>query len=180
MWGAIFAVFGAIGLSLALAFVGSWIGGDAAEAGFYAGLLIGMPALLLLLPVLIVAVVVDYAGRRAYPAEEIVASWDVRIDGGVHTVSLPGSASKPDRVWVDGALLPVAWAPDGEWGAHGAFNARTFNGRLALGYSRLEVIGDIGVAALGGGPVIPTSRFALAVDGATVEEVAVRDGERRS
>ena len=99
MWAAIGTVFGAIGLSFALAFVASWIGGDAAGAAYVVGMLVGLPAFLLLLPVLILAVIVDYAGRRTYPGKPIIASWDVRLDGEVHVVSLPvGSASSADHV----------------------------------------------------------------------------------
>ena len=110
---AIGTVLGAIGLSFVLAFVASWIGGDAEGVAYVVGMLVGLPAFLLLLPVLILAAGLDYAGRRAYPGKPIVASWDVRLDGEAHVVSLPvGSASSPDHVWVDGARMPLEWTQD--------------------------------------------------------------------
>jgi hypothetical protein len=174
MWAAVWTVGGAIGLSFAFAFVASWIGGDALDASYAVGMLIGMPALLLLLPVLILAVVVDHAGRRTYPGTPIVASWDVRLDGEIHVVSLPqASVASPDHVWVDGALIPVAWTPTGVWSARAALDGGTFSGTL----SRANKAVDLASSVLG---AFPKPRYTLQVEGAAVEAVPVTDGERRS
>jgi hypothetical protein len=182
MWVAIWTLGGAIGLSFALAFVASWIGGDdALGAAYVVGMLIGLPAVLLLLPVLILAVVVDYAGRRADPSIPITASWDVRLDGEVHVVSLPESFSSPDDVWVDGVLIPLLWTPTGEWTARAPLDGGTFKGTLSVGYSAREFAAETGLAAvLGGGSILPTLRYVLQVEGATVEAIPVSEGERRS
>jgi hypothetical protein len=159
MWVTIGTVCGAIGLSFALPIVASWIGIDAEEAGYFLGMLVGLPAFLLLLPVLILAVVVDLAGRRAYPGMPIVASWDVRLAGEVHVVSLPEwDPSWPDYAWVDGALIPLVWTPTGEWTARAALDGGTFNGTLSVGWWRCT----------------------LQIKRAAVEAVPVADGERRS
>ncbi len=182
MWVAIGTVAGAIGLSFALAFVASWIGGDALGAAYFVGMLIGLPAFLLLLPVLILAVVVDYAGRRTYPGMPIVASWDVHLDGEVHVVSLPASSgSSPDHVWVDGALVPLAWTPTGDWTGRAALDGGTFKGMLGVGYEARRLAAEMVLSTvLGGHAVVPVPRYTLKVKGAIVEAVPVADGERRS
>jgi hypothetical protein len=158
------------------------IGVDAAEAGFFVGVLIAIPAFLLLLPVLILAVVVDLAGRRTYPGTPIVASWDVRLDGEDHVVSLPASrTSSPDHVWVDGVRIPLAWTPTGATTARGALDGGTFKGTLRLGYDPREFAALLAVSAvLGASAGGPGARCALQVEGATVEAIQVADGERRS
>ena len=149
IWVAIGTVLGAIGLSFAVAFVASWIGSDAEGAGYVVGMLVGMPAFLLLLPVLILAVVVDYAGRRAYPAKPIVASWDVRLDGEGHVVSLPASRiSSPDHAWVDGARIPLAWTATGVSTARAALDGGTFSGTLSVGTDASEVAAVVGLGIL--------------------------------
>ena len=183
-WG---SSLGAIGLSFALAFVASWIGGDAEEAGVYLGMLIGMPAFLLLVPVLLVVAALEYAGNRAYRGKSIVASWDVRLDGEDHVVSLPASrSSSPDHAWVDGARIPLSWTPTDVWSARAVLDGGTLSGTLSMGFDKREVTAIVGffafsavlgVAGAGGGP---GARFTLQVEGATVKAVPIADGERRS
>jgi hypothetical protein len=185
MWVAMWILGGAIGLSIALPFLGGWIGGDAAEAGFYMGVLIGMPAFLLLLPVLILAVVVDRAGRRTYPGMSIVASWDVRLDGEDHVVSLPASRisspDHPDHAWVDGARIPLAWTPTGATTARAVLDGGTFKGTLSVGYDARAFAALLAVSAvLGASSGGPGARYTLRVEGATIEAIPVADGERRS
>jgi hypothetical protein len=179
-------VMGALVLSIALAFVVSWIGGDAAEAGFYLVVLIGMPAFLLLVPVLLVVAGLDYAGSRSYRGKPIVASWDVRLDGEDHVVSLPASRiSSPDHAWVDGARIPLAWTPTGVWSARAVLDDGTLSGTLSKGFDKREVAAHFGVTAFGvvlgavtaGGA---RARYALEVEDATVEAIPLADGERRS
>ena len=188
-WVAIVAmgvVAGAIGLSLALAFVASWIGGDAEGVASVVGMLIGMPAFLLLVPVLIVVAVLEYAGNRAYRGKPIAASWDVRLDGEDHVVSLPASRiSSPDHAWVDGARIPLAWTPTGVWSARAVLDRGTLSGTLSKAFNERGVGATLGFFALsavlgaptGGGP---GARYTLQVEGATVEAIPVADGERRS
>jgi hypothetical protein len=179
MWVAIGTVCGAIGLSFALPIVASWIGVDAEEAGLV-GELIALPALLLLLPVLILAVVVDLAGRRAYPGMPIVASWDVHLAGEVHVVSLPEwDPSWPDYAWVDGALIPLVWTPTGESSARAALDGGTFKGTLSAECSASERAIQGLFAVLGGTPS-ERWRYTLQIKRATVEAVPVADEERRS
>lgn len=183
---AMVAIFGAIGLSFALAFVASWIGGDAEGVAYVFGMLVGMPAFLLLVPVLLVVAGLDYAGSRAYRGKPIVASWDVRLDGEDHVVSLPASrSSSPDHAWVDGARVSLAWTPTGVSSARAVLKDGTLSGTLSLGFDEREVAATLGLFAVtavlgapaGGGP---GARYALQVEGATVEAVPVADGERRS
>jgi hypothetical protein len=180
-------VFGAIGLSFALVLLGGLIGGDAAEEGFYVGVLIGMPAFLLLVPVLLVVAGLDYAGNRAYRGKSIAASWDVRLDDEVYVVSLPASwISSPDHAWVDGARIPLAWTPTGVWGARAVLDGGTLIGTLSKGSDRREVSAFLGLGAFFtvlGSPAVglaPLASYALQVEGATVEAVPIGDGERRS
>jgi hypothetical protein len=186
MWVAIWILGGAIGLSLALPFLGGFLGGDAAEAGFYVGVLIGLPAFLLLLPVLVLAVVVDRAGRHAYPGKPIVATWDVRLSGEDHVVSLPATRiSAPDHAWVDGTKIPLAWTPTGVSTARATLDGDTFSGTLSRGYDASEIAASgafLAVSAVLGGVVgvVPGARYALQVEGAAVEAVPVTEGERRS
>ena len=179
-------VFGAIGLTFALAFVASWIGGDAeGVAGIFA-MLVGMPAFLLLVPVLLAVAGLDYAGNRAYRGESIAASWDVRLDGEDHVVSLPATRiSSPDHAWVDGVRIPLAWTPTGVGNARAALDGGTFGGTLSTGFDRREVAATVGLGAasvlLGGGTVAgPGALYTLEVAGATVEAIPVAEGERRS
>ena len=182
MWVAIGTVAAVIGLSIALPFLGGAIGGEAAELGFFMGVLIGIPAFLLAIPVLLLAVVVDYAGRRTYPGIPIVASWDVCRDGKVHVVSLPqASSALPEAVWVDGTSIPLAWTPTGDWIGYAALDGGAFKGTLHLGFGARDVIANSVFAVLGGGASsAPTPRYTLEVNGATVEEVSVSDGQRRA
>jgi hypothetical protein len=183
---AVGVVLGAIGLSFALAFVASLIGGDAAEAGSVVGMLVFLPALLLLVPVLIVVAGLEYAGNRAYRGKSIAASWDVRLDGEDHVVSLPASRiSSPDHAWVDGARLPLAWTPTGAWSARAVLDGGTLSGTLSKGFDRREIAATLGISAfsavLGAGTVWgPGARYTLQVEGATVEAIPVGGGERRS
>ena len=166
--GAMVVVLGAIGLSFALAFVASWIGGDAEGAAYVVGMLIGMPAFLLLVPVLLVVAGLDYASSRTYRGKSIAASWDVRLDGEDHVVSLPASRiSAPDHVWVDGARIPLAWTPTGTWSARAALDGGTFSGTLSQRFDKREASAILGLAALtlvlgrvqgvaGLGPAIPS------------------------
>jgi hypothetical protein len=158
MWVALGTVVGAIGLSFALAFVASWIGGDAAEVVSLVGMLVGMPAFLLLLPVLILAVVVD------------------------HVVSVPVSRiSSPDHVWVDGTRIPLAWTPTGAASARAVLDGGSFKGKLGVGYDARELAAILAVSAVLGGGVAggPGARYTLQVEGATVEAIPVADGERQ-
>jgi hypothetical protein len=178
-------VLGAIALSFVLAFMAGVVGGDAEGLANLAGFLVFLPAFLLLVPVALVAVVVDYAGRRAYPARPIAASWNVLVDGEVHIVSLPSSRSgAPRQVWVDGVSTPLAWVPNGITGSRAKLDAGTFSGTLVAGTDPNEVAAEIGigiVSAIVGGVVggRPSIRYVLQVDGADVDAVPVRDGERR-
>ena len=177
MWVAVGTVLGAIGLAFALPYVASWIFGDA-EGWSYVGILIGLPAFLLLVPVLILAAVVDYAGRRAYPGKPIVASWDVRVDGEDHVVSLPASSvsSPTTYAWVDGARIPLKWTPTSFTTTRAALDGGTFSGTLSMGYEAREmallplvIVATAAVGSVG----YPTSRYVLKVEGAIV-------GKRRS
>jgi len=183
MWVAIGTVVGAIGLSFALAFLASWTGGEAFGAAYVVGMLIGLPAFLLLLPVLILAVVVDCAGRRTYPAKPIVASWDVRLNCEGHVVSLPASRiSSPDFVWVDGARIPLSWTSTGATTARATLDGGSFKGTLGVGYDARELAALLAMSAVVGGGAVcgPGARYTLQVEGATVEAIPVSDGERRS
>ena len=179
-------VLGAIGLSLALAYVASWIGGDAEGVAYVFMMLVGLPAFLLVVPVLLVVAGLDYAGNRAYRRESIAASWDVRLDGEDHVVSLPATrVSSPDHAWVDGVRIPLAWTEDGVWSARAALDGGTFGGTLSKGFAKREVAATVGLGAasvlLGGGTVAgPGALYTLQVVGATVEAIPVAEGERRT
>lgn len=180
-------VLGAIGLTYALAFVASWIGGDAEGVAEVFAMLVGLPAFLLLVPVLLVVAGLDYAGNRAYRGESIAASWDVRLDGEDHVVSLPATrVSSPDHAWVDGVRLPLVWTEDGVSTARAMLDGGTLSGTLSRGYDAREVAATVGLFALllvvtgtmtAGGP---GACYTLEVAGATVEAVPVGDGERPS
>ena len=173
-----------IGLSIALVGLGGLIGGGAGEVALLVVALVTMPAFLLLIPVLIVVAGLEFAGSRAYRGKPIVASWDVVFDGEVHAVSLPASRiSSPDHIWVDGARIPLAWINDGVWTARAALDCGTFSGTLRKGYDAGEVAATAGFsilsAVLGAGVLGgPGARYALQVEGATVEAIPVADGER--
>jgi hypothetical protein len=183
---AVGAVVGAIGLSFALALVSSWIGGEALEAAYVVGMLIGMPAFLLLIPVLIVAAGVERSVNRAHRGTPIAASWDILLDGEVHVVSLPASRiAAPDHAWVDGVRIPLEWAPTGAWTAGAMLDGGTFSGTLRKGYDPGEVAATVGFsaasAALGASVAsVPAARYALRIEGATATAVPVVDGERRA
>jgi hypothetical protein len=148
-------------------------------------MLVFMPGLLLLVPVLIVAAGVEYSVNRAYRGKPIVASWDVSLDGESHVVSLPASRiSAPDHAWVDGARVPLAWTPTGGWTTRAALDGGTFSGTLSKGTDRRETAASIGIFAASAVLGVPTAggpraRYALQVEGATVEAILVADGERR-
>lgn len=186
IWAAILVVGVAIGLSFALPFLGGLVGGDAVEAGFYVGVAIGMPAFLLLLPVLALAVVLDVAVRRIYPAKPIVASWDVRLDGGVHVVSIPASGvSPPDHAWVDGARVPLAWTQTGAGSGRAVLDAGVLSGTLTVGFETRDVVASLGILAVTGilgAPVGsgPGASHALHVVDATVEAISVAHGLRQA
>ena len=179
-------VLGAIGLTFALGYVASWIGGDAEGVAYFFGMLVGLPAFLLLVPVLLAVAGLDYAGNRAYRGESIAASWDVRLDGEDHVVSLPATRiSAPDHAWVDGVRIPLAWTPTGAGYARAMLDGGTLSGTLSTGFDRREVAATVGLGAasvlLGGGAVVgPGVRYTLEVAGATVEAIPVAEGERRS
>jgi hypothetical protein len=164
---------GAIGLSIAFRFLSAVIDGDSAETGYHVVMLIGIPAFPLLLPVLILAAVVDRAGRRTYPRRPIVASWDVHLDGAVHVVSVPDPVSSPDHVCIDGARIPLVWMPTGEWSARAAPDGGTWWGTLSRGNNVVEFVSLV----MGSYPMPFCS---LRVKGATVEAIPVTDEERRS
>ena len=165
---AMVVVLGAIGLTFALGYVASWIGGDAEGVAYFFGMLVGMPAFLLLVPVLLVVAGLDYAGNRAYRGESIAASWDVRLDGEDHVVSLPATRiSSPDHAWVDGVRIPIVWTPTGAGYARAMLDGGTLSGTLSTGIDRREVAATVGLFALllvatgtttagGPGPAIPS------------------------
>ena len=122
-------------------------------------MLVGLPAFLLVVPVLLAVAGLDYAGNRAYRGKSIAASWDVRLDGEDHVVSLPATrVSSPDHAWVDGARIPLVWTEDGVWSARAALDGGTFGGTLSRGFDRREVAATVGLGAasvlLGGGTVV--------------------------
>jgi hypothetical protein len=179
-------VVGAIALVLALPVVIGWLGGDGDGVAYVAGMLIGVPAVLLLVPVAFVAAAVDLGGHRAYPAKPIAASWDVTADGDVHVVSLPASRiSAPDHAWVDGARTALEWMPRGSTPALALLDGGTFTGILRVEVDASDAAVQIGVgilsailgAGVGGGPAL---RYALTVEGGSVEAVPIRGGERLS
>jgi hypothetical protein len=180
-------VLGAIGLTFALGYVASWIGGDAEGVAYFFGMLVGLPAFLLLVPVLLVVAGLDYASSRRYRGKSIAASWDVLLDDEDHVVSLPASRiSAPDHAWVDGARISLAWTPTGTWSARAALDCGTFSGTLSQRFDKREASAILGLSALtlvlglGAGGGGPGARYALEVEGATVEAIPVADGERRS
>ena len=179
-------VLGAIGLSIAVAFVASWIGGDAEGVAYVVGMLVGVPAFLLLVPVLIMAAGLDYAGRRAYRGKAIAASWDVRLDGETHVVSLPAPpGSAPDHAWIDGVRVPLEWTPTSAPPARAELDVGTFSGTLSVGTDASEVAAVVGLGILSaalGAPIggRPALRYGLEIERAIVEAIPVADGERRS
>lgn len=183
---AMVVVVGAIGMTFALGYVASWIGGDAEGVAEIFAMLVGLPAFLLLVPVLLAVAGLDYAANRAYRGESIAASWDVHLDGEDHVVSLPATRiSPPDHAWVDGVRVPLAWTPTGVSTAHAALDGGTFGGTLSTGFDRREAAATVGLGAasvlLGGGVVVaPGALCTLEVAGATVEAIPVEEGERRS
>jgi hypothetical protein len=179
------AVAGAIGLSVALALAASWIGGDAAGIAYLVVWLVGVPAFLLLVPVLIVFASLEYAGNRAYRGKPIAASWDVLLDGEVHVVSLPESrSSSPDHAWVDGAKTRLSWTPTGAMSARAALDGGTLSGTLSKTTDVHQDVANLALfavsAVLGAATAVEAgARYTLEVEGATVEVIPVADGERR-
>jgi hypothetical protein len=168
-------VLGALGLSITLLLVASWIGGDDAESAAYVvAMVVTGPAFLLMVPLLLVVAALEYAGNRAYRGSPIVASWDVHLDGQVHVVSVPASLSSPEQVWVDGARIPLAWTPTGEWSARAALVCGNLNGMISRGNNVVDFL----TSAVGASYPVP--RSTLQVRGGTVEAMPVSGGERRS
>jgi hypothetical protein len=181
---AVGAVLAAIGLAFALGFVAQYA--DSEDLGV-AAMLLALPAFLLLLPVLVVAVGVNLAGRMAYGGEPIDTSWDVRLDGALHVVSLPATRiSVPDHAWVDGERITLDWSPTGAATTQASLDGAAVSGTLIRSTDVAQTGVLVGIAAVlsvilrdlaiaGLGPVL---RYALDVEGATVEPVPVADGER--
>lgn len=187
-------VFMAIGIGgYAFAVLLAMVRPDLVDLGEGLGLVFGFlfftPGFFLLVPAGLFGVLVKFLIRRAYPTERLSLAWDYRDATGLHAMGLPESGTgTPDHAWLDGRRLPLTWMP----GEAGSTEASV---RLAGSEVDLEMQVDVGKTALlvgawvvmavllrdasaGIDPVV--TRYQLVVPGATVEEVTVRDGERRS
>ncbi len=81
--------------------------------------------------------------------------------------------------------IPLAWTATGVSTARAALDGGTFSGTLSVGTDASEVAAVVGLGILSaalGAPIggRPALRYALEVEGATVEAIPVADGERRS
>lgn len=184
----------AIGIGgYAFAVLLSMVRPDLVDLGEGLGLIFGFlfftPGFFLLVPAGLFAVLVKFLIRHAYPTERLSLAWDYRDGTGLHAMGLPQSGSgTPDHAWLDGHRLPLTWMP----GEAGRTEASL---RLAGSEGDLEMQVDVGKTALlvgawvvmavllrdASGGINPVmARYQLVVPGATVEEVEVKDGERRS
>lgn len=178
-------------LPFAAATVAEWTGADPEGAlggmVYAVGFLVFVPAILLIIPVCLLAVAVNAAGRRAYRDEPLCAAWDVRAPGQVHAVCLPAGSvySMSDHAWVDGARVPLAWAPQADGTTRATLEAADLRGTLSAAVDRpATAVGlgaSIGLAILfqaapvsGGAPM----RFGLEVPGAGIDEVPIENGAR--